>query len=112
MLPAPEFFARLDLSSQGGLIERGGMTTTELTARINEIQERMNELHETRREVATRFAFGLGVEDDGQGLNLDELSRWARQVRKFNTELKALADERRELRHKRQELKPRTCDCR
>jgi len=88
------------------------MTTTELTARINEIQERMTELHEIRREVATSFAYGLGLEDDGQGLNLDELSRWARRVRKLNTELKALADERRELRHKRQELKPHTCDCR
>lgn len=87
------------------------MTTTELTARIIEIQERMDEVHATRRELASSFANGLGLEDDGQGLNLDELSRWARRVRKLNTELKALADERRELRHKRQELRPRTCDC-
>lgn len=87
------------------------MTTTELTARINEIQERMEELHGLRREVATTFAYGLGVEDDNQGLNLDELSRWARQIRKLNSDLKALADERRELRAKRQELKPHTCNC-
>jgi uncharacterized coiled-coil DUF342 family protein len=87
------------------------MTTTEMTERILEIQERMTELHEIRRELATTFAYGLGVEDDNQGLNLDEMSRWARQVRKLNTELKALADERRELRSKRQALKPRTCDC-
>lgn len=87
------------------------MTTTELTARIIEIQERMTELHETRRELATSFAYGLGVEGDNQGLNLTEMSHWARQVRKLNAELKALADERRDLRGKRQELRPRTCDC-
>jgi uncharacterized coiled-coil DUF342 family protein len=87
------------------------MTTTELSARILEVQERMTELHETRRELATTFAYGLGVEGDNQGLNLDEMSRWARQVRKLNAELKALADERRELRSKRQELRSCTCNC-
>jgi uncharacterized coiled-coil DUF342 family protein len=86
------------------------MDTTTVRARIAEIQEQMTELHETRREAALNLATKMGVEDN-KGINLDELSSWARYIRKLNTQLRDLADERRELRGVKRELNPCTCNC-
>lgn len=83
---------------------------TEIKVRLEEIQVEMHELHETRKESALNLAISLGVEDL-RGINLDELSMWARHTRKLNTRLKELADERRNLRATRRELSPCTCDC-
>lgn len=83
---------------------------TEIKVRLEEIQVEMNELHETRKESALNLATSLGVEDQS-GINLDELSMWARHTRKLNTRLKELADERRNLRATRRELSPCVCDC-
>jgi uncharacterized coiled-coil DUF342 family protein len=86
------------------------MDTNEVRARIAEIQEQMTELHETRREASLNLATKMGV-DDNRGINLDELSSWARYIRKLNTQLRDLADERRELRGVKRELNPCTCNC-
>lgn len=86
------------------------MDTTTVRARIAEIQEQMTELHETRREASLNLATKMGVEDN-KGINLDELSSWARYIRKLNTQLRDLADERRELRGVKRELNPCTCNC-
>ena len=86
------------------------MDTNEVRARIAEIQEQMTELHETRREASLNLATKMGVEDN-KGINLDELSSWARYIRKLNTQLRDLADERRELRGVKRELNPCTCNC-
>lgn len=86
------------------------MDTNEVRARIAEIQEQMTELHETRREASLNLATKMGVEDN-RGINLDELSSWARYIRKLNTQLRDLADERRELRGVKRELNPCTCNC-
>jgi uncharacterized coiled-coil DUF342 family protein len=84
------------------------MDTNEIKARLAIVQEEINEVVEQRRELAMNFVNDLGVEDN-LGINLDELSKWAREVKKFNTKLKELADERKELREVRRGLS--TCDC-
>lgn len=84
------------------------MDTNEIKARLAIVQEEMNEVVEQRRELAMTFVNELGVEDT-LGINLDELSKWAREVKKLNSKLKELADERKELREVRRGLT--TCDC-
>jgi uncharacterized coiled-coil DUF342 family protein len=84
------------------------MDTNEIKARLAIVQEEMNEVVEQRRELAMTFVNELGVEDN-LGINLDELSKWAREVKKLNSKLKELADERKELREARRGLS--TCDC-
>jgi outer membrane protein TolC len=86
------------------------MDTTTVRARIAKVQEQMEELHATRKESALSLALRVGVEDN-YGINLDELSAWARDTKKLNTKLKELADERRELRGLKRELEPCTCNC-
>lgn len=86
------------------------METNEVRARLAEIQEKIQDLHETRKEMSLNLAVSLGTEDL-RGINLDELSSWARQIKKLNTQLKSLADERRELRGRKRELSPCTCNC-
>ena len=86
------------------------MNKESVKARLHEVQEEMAHLHETRREAALNLAVQMGVEDN-KGINLDELSKWARYIKKLNTQLKDLADERRELRGVKRELSPCTCNC-
>lgn len=86
------------------------MNKESVRARLHEVQEEMTLLHETRREAALNLAVQMGVEDN-KGINLDELSKWARYIKKLNTQLKDLADERRELRGVKRELSPCTCNC-
>jgi predicted nucleic acid-binding Zn-ribbon protein len=86
------------------------MNKESVKARLREIQEEMTVLHETRIEAARNLATQMGVEDD-RGINLDELSSWARYIKKLNTQLRDLADERRELRGVKRELSPCTCNC-
>lgn len=86
------------------------MDTTTVKARIAEVQEKMEELHAIRREAALELAVRVGVEDN-YGINLDELTAWARSIKKLNTQLKELADERRALRGVKRELEPCSCNC-
>jgi len=86
------------------------MNKESVRARLHEVQEEMTLLHETRREAALNLAVQMGVEDN-KGINLDELSKWARYIKKLNTQLRDLADERRELRGVKRELSPCTCNC-
>jgi hypothetical protein len=105
-----------DTSAIVGINKKGvGMDTNEKKARnaeiktrIDQIQQRQQELSEIRREMAVQMAAEVGTEDD-PGVSLDPIVKWARQMKKLNTEMKSLADERRELRAKRRELNP--CDC-
>jgi hypothetical protein len=85
-------------------------TITDITARISDIQERMEEAHAERREMALNAAIQLGI-DTSHGINLDQLSAWARNAIALNAELKALADERRSLRATRKEQAPCVCNC-
>jgi|LauGreDrversion4_2_1035121.scaffolds.fasta_scaffold393808_2 proteasome assembly chaperone (PAC2) family protein len=84
------------------------MDTNEIKARLAIVQEEINEVVEQRRELAMNFVNDLGVEDN-LGINLDELSKWAREVKKFNTKLKELANERKELREAKRGTV--TCEC-
>lgn len=74
------------------------------------VQAQLGELHEQRKSLAMGFAISLGVEDNN-GINLDELSAWARKMKKVNTQLQDLADQRRELREAKRQLSPCVCDC-
>lgn len=78
--------------------------------RINEIQERQKYLSEARREMALEMAVEVGT-DEIIGISIDPLTKWARRIRKINTEMKDLADERRGLREKRRAMNPCTCNC-
>lgn len=69
-----------------------------ISAELARLQAKMFELQETRKEMALNLAISLGVEDPTKGVNLDELSMWARQVRKINTQISSLAEETRALR--------------
>lgn len=84
------------------------MDTNDIKARLAEIQEKMITLHDERKEASVYTAVEIGT-DPMSGINLDNLTKWARRMREVNIELKSLADERRELRAKRRELNP--CDC-
>ncbi len=86
------------------------MDTNEIKARLADVQEIMSEVVEQRRELAMTFVNNLGVEDNN-GINLDELSQWAREVKKLNTQIKELAEERKQLREARRELAPCVCGC-
>lgn len=87
------------------------METKEIiSARISEIQVRMEELSETRREMAIQMAVEVGTNEE-PGIAIDPLTKWARQIKNVNTEMKALAEERRFLRERRQLLTPCTCTC-
>jgi len=84
------------------------MDTIEIKARLAEVQEEMENLLAIRRESSINTAIEVGT-DALAGINLDNLSKWAREMRVVNTRLQELADERRELREMRREL--RICDC-
>jgi hypothetical protein len=84
------------------------MDTIEIKARLAEVQEEVENLLAIRRESSINTAIEVGT-DALAGINLDNLSKWAREMRVVNTRLKELADERRELREMRREL--RICDC-
>lgn len=86
------------------------MDTNEITARLAEVQEELTAISNQRRESALALANSLGTET-AQGVNLDELSKWARDTIKLNVALKELAEERRALRAARRELSPCTCNC-
>jgi hypothetical protein len=87
-----------------------GMITNEITARIAELQEEIQEVHEERRKLIMDFGINLGTTSTG-GINLTELGEWAREVIKLNAEMAELAGERRTLRAARKELAPCECNC-
>jgi hypothetical protein len=84
------------------------MDTNEIKARLAEVQIEMEDLLEIRRSSSVATAIEVGT-DALAGVNLDNLSKWAREMRVVNTRLDDLANERRELREMKREL--RTCDC-
>jgi hypothetical protein len=84
------------------------MDTNEIKARLAEVQIEMEDLLEIRRSSSVATAIEVGT-DALAGINLDNLSKWAREMRVVNTRLDDLANERRELREMKREL--RTCDC-
>ena len=89
------------------------MTTKEDTkARIAEISAQISEIHAERNEWATNIMGKIGT-DELVGINLDELTVFARRVRKLNTQMKELADERRAIRAERlaEALAKCGCDC-
>ena len=84
--------------------------TSEINARLAEINVKQEELAQMRREMSHFMAVEVGT-DPMAGINLDNLSKWARRIRKVNIEMKDLADERRELRAQKRALNPCVCDC-
>ncbi len=84
------------------------MDTIEIKARLAEVQDEMEDLLAIRRESSINTAIEVGT-DALAGINLDNLSKWAREMKVVNTRLEELANERRELREMKREL--RTCDC-
>jgi hypothetical protein len=86
------------------------MDTIEIKARLAEVQEEVENLLAIRRESSINTAIEVGT-DALAGINLDNLSKWAREMRVVNTRLKELADERRELREMRRELRVCECNC-
>ena len=85
-------------------------TETEIKERLDWIQSRQQYLSEARREMSLKMAADIGT-DEIIGISIDPLTKWARRIRKINTEMKDLADERRELRAKRRVINPCTCNC-
>lgn len=86
------------------------MDTNEIYERLANVQERIESLSTQRRELAMTGALAVGT-DESAGINLDNLSGWAREMKVLNTQLRQLSDLRRELRGMRNELKPCTCNC-
>jgi hypothetical protein len=87
-----------------------GMITNEITARIAELQEEIQEVHEERRKLIMDFGINLGTTTTG-GINLTALSEWAREVITLNAEMAELTEERRTLRAARKEIAPCECSC-
>lgn len=85
-----------------------GMDTNQIKDRLAELQSEMDSLTELRRNSAISRAISIST-DEFAGINLDELSYWAREMKMLNTQIEKLANERRELRAMRREL--RTCEC-
>lgn len=85
-----------------------GMDTNQIKDRLAELQSEMDSLTELRRNSAISRAISIST-DEFAGINLDELSNWAREMKMLNTQIEKLANERRELRAMRREL--RTCEC-
>lgn len=86
------------------------MDTIEIKARLAEVQTEMEELLEIRKSSSIATAIEVGT-DALAGINLDKLSKWAREMRVVNTRLEYLANERRELREMKRELTPCDCNC-
>lgn len=86
------------------------MIANEIKARIAELQEEIQEVHEERRKLIMDFGINLGTSSTG-GINLTELSEWAREVITLNAEMAELTDERRTLRAAKKELAPCECNC-
>lgn len=86
------------------------MITSEIKARIAELQEEIQEVHEERRKLIMDFGINLGTSSTG-GINLTELGEWAREVITLNAEMAELTNERRTLRAAKKELAPCECDC-
>lgn len=85
-----------------------GMDANQIKDRLAELQSEMDSLTELRRNSAISRAISIST-DEFAGINLDELSYWAREMKMLNTQIEKLANERRELRAMRREL--RTCEC-
>lgn len=86
------------------------MDTIEIKARLAEIQIEMEDFLEIRRSSSLNTAIEIGT-DSLAGINLDNLTKWAREMKVVNTQLERLANERRELRAMRKELTPCECNC-
>jgi len=71
-------------------------STSTRTPRVFEVQRRMIEIHEIRNSLAKHLMAELG---DGSipGVNLDNLSRFARDVMELNREFNELSAEHREI---------------
>lgn len=87
-------------------------TKEEMKNRIEQIAVEIGELHAERNEESNLIMGKIGT-DELKGINLDELTAFARRVRKLNTQMKDLADERRAIRAERlaQALEKCECDC-
>ena len=62
------------------------MDTIEIKARLAEVQIEMEDLLEIRRSSSIATAVEVGT-DALAGINLDNLSKWAREMRVVNTRL-------------------------
>lgn len=71
-------------------------TTTKDYPKIMEIQKRMLEIHSERDNLAKELMREIG-NGDVPGVNLDNLSRFARQVMRLNKEFEILSKLHREL---------------
>lgn len=87
-----------------------GMEANQIKDRLAELQSEMDSLTELRRNSAISRAISIST-DELAGINLDELSHWAREMKMLNTQIERLANERRELRAMRRELRTCECDC-
>jgi len=86
------------------------MEINQIKERIAEVQELITELHEERQSLILDFGINLGTTTE-DGINLTELSKWAREVIQLNAEMTELANERRALRALKKELNPCVCNC-
>ena len=87
-----------------------GMDANQIKDRLAELQSEMDSLTELRRNSAISRAISIST-DEFAGINLDELSYWAREMKMLNTQIEKLANERRELRAMRRKLRTCECDC-
>ena len=86
------------------------MDNKEITARLNEIELQLTDDTKLRRDLSHLMVVDIGT-DEMAGINLDALSKWAREIKELNIKMKALADERRELRELRRKQTPCVCGC-
>lgn len=85
-----------------------GLST--INDRIAEINERQMELSAMRKEMAVQMAVEVGTDDEA-GVHIDPLTAWARRIKKVNSEMRDLADERRVLRNTKREKNTSACTC-
>lgn len=67
------------------------MTITETREKVLKIQDRMNEIHGERNALAKELMANLGT-DTSHGINLDNLSAFARKVIPLNQEFEQLSE--------------------
>lgn len=64
---------------------------TDNLAKILKVQDRMLGIHAERDELAKTLMADLGTGDNFEGINLDNLTAFARKVMNLNRELKELS---------------------
>jgi hypothetical protein len=86
------------------------MEITQIKERLAEIGERIVEIKQEQSESAYALAMAQGT-NERAGIEIDPLTKWAREMRDLNTEFVELVLERQKLKETKRGLRTCECDC-